>query len=116
MQIGKKPNNSKVNPNAMFLHPQRDSSQDIHDKFDMLAQFYQPASQTQATFDNMYDNINLENVVMASNKPNNDKQNEAGQGEISQGNHQASGKGGTNNKYGSPKTTKYAFQQPHPMN
>lgn len=58
----------------MFLHPQRDSSQDIHDKFDMLAQFYQPANQTQATFDNMYDNINLENIVMTSNKQQSEKQ------------------------------------------
>lgn len=112
MQIGKKQPNSKVNSNAMFLHPQRDSSQDIHDKFDMLAQFYQPAAQTQATFDNMYDNINLENIVMASNKPSNEKQNDVGQGEMSQGNHQTSGKSG-NNKYSSPKTSKYAFQQQH---
>lgn len=50
------------------MHQQRDSSQDIHDKFDMLAQFYQPTNQNQATFDNMYDNINLENVIIQSNK------------------------------------------------
>ena len=56
------------------MHPQRDSSQDIHDKFDMLAQFYQPANQAQATFDNMYDNVNLENVMIQSNKqPKEDK-------------------------------------------
>ena len=47
----------------MFAHAQRDSSQDIHEKFDMLAQFYQPG-QGQGQFDNMYDNINLENVGM----------------------------------------------------
>lgn len=108
MQIAKKPGNSKVNSNAMFMHPQRDSSQDIHDKFDMLAQFYQPANQTQATFDNMYDNINLENIVMTSNKQNAEKQADGGQGE-SQGNHQQASSKGGNNKYSSPKTSKYGF-------
>ena len=54
----------------MFAHAQRDSSQDIHEKFDMLAQFYQPGS-GQGQFDNMYDNINLENVGMRSNNDTN---------------------------------------------
>ena len=109
MQIGKKnTQKSGMNQNGMFLNPQRDSSQDIQDKFDMLAQFYQPANANQATFDNMYDNINLDNVVMTSNKQTSDKQNDIMQNDI-QGNHQVSGKTG---KYSSPKTSKYgAYHQ-----
>ena len=74
----------------------------------MLAQFYQPGNQNQATFDNMYDNINLENVIIQSNKQpkeekmlNNNEQSEA----VLQANHQVSSKGATGLiKYSSPKT------------
>ena len=68
----------------------------------MLAQFYQPGNQAQATFDNMYDNINLENVIIQSNKqPKEEKLND--QNEIMQSNHQVSQKGASLNKYSSPK-------------
>lgn len=71
----------------------------------------------------MYDNINLENVIIQSNKQpkeekmlnNNNEQSEA----VLQANHQVSSKGATGLiKYSSPKTKFFdniGFQQSHPM-
>ena len=54
----------------------------------------------------MYDNVNLDNVVMQSNKqPKEEKINE--QSEVIQGNHQVSAKSTNVNKYSSPKTKFY---------